>query len=53
MNVILLLAAAAGPWVAATIWVVSRAGWRILSPSDAGALPSQAAQLRAFGGSTE
>ena len=37
------------PWIAATIGVAWRAGWRVLWSENGHAYPSQADQLRAFG----
>jgi hypothetical protein len=38
------------PWLVAIVWVASRAGWSSLFSQKERAFPSQASQLRGFGG---
>jgi cytoskeletal protein RodZ len=49
MGFIVLLAAVL-PWIAAIVWVASRAGWSSVFSQEEGAFPSQASQVRGFGG---
>jgi hypothetical protein len=44
------LLAAVLPWIAAILWVCSRAGWSAVFSQKDGAFPSQASQIRGFGG---
>jgi hypothetical protein len=37
------------PWVAATVWVGWRAGWRVLWSENGREFPTQASRLRGFG----
>jgi hypothetical protein len=39
------------PWIAATLWIAYRAGWHLLWSNQGREHPSQATQLRSFGGS--
>lgn len=38
------------PWIAAIVWVVTRAGWSSAFSQQEQAFPSQANRLRGFGG---
>jgi hypothetical protein len=46
----IVLLTAVLPWIAAIVWVASRAGWSSVFSQKEGAFPSQGSQLRAFGG---
>lgn len=37
------------PWIAAVVWIASRAGWSSVFSQKEGAFPSQASQLHGFG----
>jgi 4-amino-4-deoxy-L-arabinose transferase-like glycosyltransferase len=47
---LIVLLVAVLPWIAAIVWIASRAGWSSLFSQEEGAFPSQASQLRGFGG---
>ena len=47
---LIVLLVAVLPWIAAIVWIASRAGWSSLLSQEEGAFPSQASQLRGFGG---
>jgi hypothetical protein len=46
----IVLLAAVLPWISAIVWAASRAGWSSVFSQEERAFPSQAIQLRGFGG---
>jgi hypothetical protein len=46
---LVVLLVAVLPWIAAIVWIASRAGWSSVFSKE-GAFPSQASQIRGFGG---